>query len=243
MQKFSLDWKQFLAQPMPSSEKLPSITFSKSQLHEFVLAIELNLISLVQGLALAVLASSAIKPILSMTLTTWPYLLSGFLLVFFFWSQAIVHTLSFIQWPLDMRQNFLYFIIMTVEVFMFTEVTVPLHRYLFSLLFFGLGGLLYWLDWQLIKQAAPRFQGKAEKALYQNILADQLFGVRILIPLGFFFSLAAVLALLAWPNVFIDRNYHVILGIIQAVAGLFSLWHALSHYKQRCQLINAAAQP
>ena len=45
-----------------------------TRLHSTVVGIELTLISIIQGLALAVLASSAVQPMVRLQWETWPYI-------------------------------------------------------------------------------------------------------------------------------------------------------------------------
>jgi len=71
----------------------------KAQLDATVVGIELTLISIVQGLALGVLAASSVTPIVELQWETWPYIATGLLAILIFWSRALVHTLSFIGWP------------------------------------------------------------------------------------------------------------------------------------------------
>lgn len=93
---------------------------TKERLDQFVLDIEFLLISVVQGVALGALAAGAIEPLATMDYQYFPYIVAGFLLILTFWSQAIVHSLSFINWPLDLGHNFLYFLASLVEVLAFS---------------------------------------------------------------------------------------------------------------------------
>lgn len=103
----------------------PSFQEKKERLDQFALDIEFLLISVIQGVALAALATDAADPINHLQFVYWLYIASGFLLILNFWSQAIIHAVSFIDWPLDLGHSFLYFLASFVEVMAFTHLTEP----------------------------------------------------------------------------------------------------------------------
>ena len=84
-----------------SSEQRNRRQAVRIQLHDTVIGIELTLISIIQGLALGVLAASAVQPLIGLQWEVWPYIATGLLTVLIFWSRSLVHTLSFIGWPLE----------------------------------------------------------------------------------------------------------------------------------------------
>src|SRR5438309_667456 len=122
------------------------------QLDDFVVNIEFLLISVIQGVALAALAASAAPIIASLQFEYWPYIITAFLFILLFWSQAIMRVLGFIRWPLDMMHNFLYFLASFVEVVAFSEMTNPLLWFSLIFTFVFVSGLLYYYDLILIKQ-------------------------------------------------------------------------------------------
>src|SRR5690348_11250966 len=73
----------------------------KSNLDSLVISIELTLISIIQGAALGVLFSSATGPVINLQFEYWPYIVVGLTTILIFWSRSLVHTLTFISWPLD----------------------------------------------------------------------------------------------------------------------------------------------
>ena len=106
---------------------------------------------MVQGVALGALGTAASQPLSNLDFQYWPYILSGFLLILTFWSQAIIHSLSFIKWPLDIRHNFLYFLAGLVEFLAFEHLQDPLRWFIFQLLFVIVASVLYYIDLKLIK--------------------------------------------------------------------------------------------
>ena len=98
---------------------------AKIQLDATVVGIELTLISIIQGLALAVLAGAAVQPLLQLQWETWPYIATGLLVILIFWSRSLIHTLSFIGWPLEFGHTFGYFGATLIEAAALTQVADP----------------------------------------------------------------------------------------------------------------------
>lgn len=73
------------------------------------LDIEFILISVIQGMALQMLAGKAIEVFGKFQSEYYFYIFSGFVLILIFWSQSIIHALSFIHWPISLTHTFLYF--------------------------------------------------------------------------------------------------------------------------------------
>lgn len=219
-----------------SKDQLITIADLKST----VLDIEYLLISVVQGLALAALAATAGDPITKLDFMTWPYILGSFLIILTFWSQAIIHTISFIDWPIDMVHNFLYFLVAFVEVMAFDQITTPLKWFAFFLVFLLLIGLLYCYDLSLIKQKANKFQiSDATKALYKHIIKRQYFELLVLLPFGIAYIAMCLVLIYLWPEVFIAKHWHVALVLVYDVVALFSLRDVLNSFKERTRLLTA----
>lgn len=64
----------------------------KAELDSLVVTVELTLISIIQGVAPAVLAGSSLQPVLTLRWETWPYVVNGMLIILLFWSRAVIHT-------------------------------------------------------------------------------------------------------------------------------------------------------
>lgn len=213
-------------------------TSRHSQLDQFTLDIEFLLISVVQGIALSVLATSSIEPISQLNIIYWPYIISAFLVLFLFWAQAIIHALSFIDWPLDLSHNFLYFLVSFVQVLSFSKVTDPLHWFSFMSGFFAVAIVLYYVDYQLIRKRESKFNLSAQgKELYKHILSQHVFEMKILAPLGFIFN--TVIAFLIWKNPYLmlTQHYHVLAICLQGLFMLSILLNAVWSFKKRSILI------
>ncbi len=100
---------------------------AKTQLDATVIGIELTLISIIQGLALGVLVAAAVQPLVQLRWETWPYIATGLATILVFWSRSLLHTLSFIGWPLEFGHTFLYFAATLIEAAALNEVANPMH--------------------------------------------------------------------------------------------------------------------
>jgi len=99
---------------------------TQTQLDALVVTIELTLISIVQGVALSFLADQARAILVSGPFSSWPYVVTGLLIILLFWSRSLIHTLTVIRWPLEFGHNFLYIACTLVETVTFTQLNQPL---------------------------------------------------------------------------------------------------------------------
>lgn len=213
--------------------------FSRSQLDELVITIELTLVSLAQSLALATLATSALQPVLQLNWQFWPYVASGLILILFFWTQAISHALTFINWPLNMAHNVVYFLAMLVEVMLFSVVTDPLRWFAVNAAFYVVGAAFFWIDLAMIRRRKADFQRAGHSDLFRELEHDQLLALRVLIPFGFLYSVVSALAIAAFPASFITNHGHVWLGLFQAGIGLIILVRSLRDFRHHATLLTS----
>lgn len=216
---------------------------TKKDLDQVVLNIEFLVVSVVQGVALAALATSAIGPINNFQIEYWPYIISGFILILIFWSGVIIHALSFIDWPIDLKHSFFYFLASFVEVVLFSDITNPTKWFLLSAVFFGVAQILYQIDLKLIENHKKMFETiKSKKPLYQHILSQQLFEMRFIVPAGFIFSCAATALLYLYPTFFIVQQMHGLLIGIQIIFLLVFLKNLSNSFAKRSALITATIE-
>lgn len=212
---------------------------NKEKLNQFTLDIEFLLISVVQAAALGALASAAFEPLSNLDFQYWPYILSGFLLILTFWAQAIVHSLSFIKWPLDLSHNFLYFLLGFIEFLSFANLQNPLAWFCFQLIFFAVAAFLYYVDLKLIKIGKAQYdQTKAQVALYNHIEGEQIREMKTIVPAGLIFNISAVFLIWEYPEVFITGNYHIFIVLIQVILAGYILAVSLNSFKTRSRLIS-----
>lgn len=208
---------------------------SLEQLDNFVLNIEFLLISVIQGLALGALATASLTPLTTFQWQTFPYIIGGLLLILIFWSGAINHALSFIDWPLDMTHNFLYFLLGFIEVLAFAQLANPLLWYIFMSGFFVVALLLYIFDLHLITSHQQEFSNsESRKKLYHHIVKEQKRELFYLLPAGGIFNLIAI-----WM-VYQNPQIHLFFGVIQAFFLIGFLINFIVGYKKRALLITAS---
>lgn len=211
----------------------------KKDLDHKVFDVEILLISVVQGVALAALAANAMPVLAGFKIEFYLYVFAALLIILTFWSQAIIHTLSFISWPIDMFHNFFYFLVSFVEVLVFSELTNPLKWFMFMSVFFVIAAALYIIDLFLIKRCRNKFKGQKGKVLYNHILNRQVFELKNFIPLGFVYSIVSAFIIYRYQQFFIEHHYHIALVVIQILFALTVLIESLKNFKKRSELISA----
>jgi hypothetical protein len=165
----------------------------KGQLDSLVVSIELTLVSIVQGTALGALVTAAQTPILELDWRLWPRILTGLLLILVFWSRAVIHTLGFIRWPLDLVHNFLYVAVALVEVLTINALGDATHWFALNAAWSAAGWVLYAVDTAMLRREEAEFEGENARKLYDDMLADQRRDLRLFLPAGLVFSVVAAL--------------------------------------------------
>jgi hypothetical protein len=199
--------QQVPSQPLPSRGHRSA---ARIRLDETVANIELTLISIVQGLALGVLANAAVDPIVGLQWQAWPYIATGLVLILIFWSRALLHTLSFIGWPLEFGHTFLYFASTLIEAAALTQVATPAHWYALNALYAACVWCLYAWDLRLVRQQAGDFRTPGERALLADILADQRLNIRWMIPATVAFQALCWWLVLRYPEAMLERGWHLL---------------------------------
>jgi len=210
-----------------------------SRLDQVSLDIEFLLISVIQGVALAALSGAAIRPIEMLNWESLPYIATGFLLILIFWSGAIIHALSFIDWPLDLVHTFLYFLASFIEVIAFSQVSNPLNWFMFILIFQMVAGALYLYDLSLIKKHKTRFESTYPKReLFSHVYQQQMKELKTFIPFSIIYSLVAIAAILGYPN----SQYNLFFITGQFVLSVAFLVNAIRSFQKRSSLLGKVVQ-
>jgi len=210
----------------------------KEKLDQIVIDAEFLLISVVQGVALTTLAANTTPIIESLKWEYSLYIVSAFLFILIFWSQAIMHVLGFIRWPLDMIHNFLYFLASLIEVMAFSQMIHPL--FWFSILFFfvAVSAVLYYYDFLMIKKRQTDLCATPSgKALYNDLYKEQIFYMKFFVPLGLLFNFGCVFLIYKFPQTFIENRSHIILVALQVLFGLTILVSSVKTFKRRLKLM------
>ncbi len=211
----------------------------KERLDGFVVDVEFLLISVIQGGALVTLGAAAAVPLSDFNVSYFPYVASALVFILIFWAQAIVHTISFIKWPMDIVHNLLYFLVGLVEIMAFTQLTNPLRWFGFIFLFFIITGILYIYDLNLIKKQKEDFNENEErKKLYKDIISRQNLELKVFVPLALIYNGLCFWLIYKYPDIFITHNYHVALGLIQLGFGVIFMGQALLGFKKRIKIVS-----
>jgi hypothetical protein len=184
---------------------------AKAELDRTVVGIELTLISIIQGLALGVLAASAVVPLVRLQWQAWPYIATGLLVILIFWSRSLIHTLSFIGWPLEFGHTFLYFGVTLIEAAALSQVNRPEAWFALNALYAAAVWGLYGWDLRLVRRHAQDFEGADERALYDDIIRDQRLNIRLMMPTAVAFQALAWWLVHAYPQALLQGRWHVLL--------------------------------
>ncbi|MFD0740062.1 hypothetical protein ACFQZQ_12325 [Lysobacter koreensis] len=184
---------------------------AKIQLDRTVVGIELTLISIIQGLALGVLAASAVQPLVKLQWETWPYIATGLLVILIFWSRSLIHTLSFIGWPLEFGHTFLYFGATLIEAAALSQVDRPEAWFALNTLYAAAVWVLYAWDLRLVRRHAQDFGTPEEHALLDDIVRDQRLNIAWMMPLAVAFQGLAWWLVHAYPRQMVQGRWHLLL--------------------------------
>ena len=212
---------------------------SRSELDEVIVNIEITLASIVQGLALSVLADNASIVLSQGPFTAWLYVGVALLIILLFWSRALIHTLTLIRWPLEFVHNFFYFVCVLVEVLAFKHLTNPFMWFLLNAIFALLVWGLFVHDLRIIRLRTRDSVGPSSFRLYAIVEADQWWNIRVMMPALFVFALASAAAIKLAPRIFLDRNGHIILIAIHGAGLLIYLITVVRAFTRITPLISA----
>ncbi len=219
----------------------PERSAARDRLDELVVNIELTLISIIQGLALAVLAGASVQPILQLQWQAWPYILAGLLVVLIFWSRALVHTLSFIRWPLEFGHTFAYFGATLIEAVALTRGAVPAHWFALNALYaLAVWGLYAW-DLRVVLRDARPAMDAGERALHEDIVRDQRLNIRWTMPAAVAFQALSWWLVLRFPQPMLERGGHLVLIALTLAFSLHYLHGGVRLLRRRREWLLARA--
>jgi hypothetical protein len=210
---------------------------ARSELDTTILGIELTLVSIIQGVALAVLIESASDILATGQFYLWPYVIAGLLTIFIFWSRAILHIITVIRWPLEFGHNFLYIACALVEALLFAQVSRPSHWFACGVAFVAIGWALFFYDLRLIRTRMRDSAGEASDRLGRFVLRDQWLNIGGLLPALLLFNGACAYFIQACPDFFIRRGGHLWLIALQVVIFTGYLSYVVKFYAKIAPLI------
>ncbi len=214
-------------------------TLSKrGPLGELVVNIEFIIISIVQGAAITTLAAQTAGYLTLDDWQVWPYILTGFLFAMFFWSEAIGHTLGFIDWPLSLPHTFLYFLVGFLEMIAFIHVADPLVWFGVFFVLTLVGLVLYVVDFSIIKQQHDQIAvSPAGEQFYADLIRDQKRGLYMLTPLALSFNALTLWLFVSYAAVFLTDGWHVVLVSLQALITLSVLLLSVHTFRTRSEVL------
>jgi hypothetical protein len=221
---------------MPVKEQ----TYTHKELDLLVVSIELTLVSIVQGVALSFLTDNSRAVISNRQYYFWPYVASGLLVIFLFWSRSLIHTFTVIRWPLEFTHNFLYIASTLLEAIIFTHLENPVYWFSLSAVYGCVIWLLFAVDLRMIRRRLAEQNKAAARALLLVVEREQIVNVRFLMPLTVVFSTAVALSLQLWPEFFLVRQGHFIFALMQLICAGGYLAYVTRYYKRLLPLIVAA---
>ena len=212
----------------------------RSELDSMVVQIELTLVSIIQGVALTVLIENAHSLISEWQLYFWPYVIAGLLVIFVFWSRAVLHIITVIRWPLEFGHNFLYIACALVEAVLFAQIGKPAAWFGFGAAFIAIGWALFVYDLRLIHARMRDSAGPMSNQLSARVLRDQWLNIAVLLPAMLLMNLFCAFVVRSWPEKFIGGNAHVWLIALQLIGFAGYLFYVVRFYVNLAPLIAQA---
>ena len=219
---------------------MKSLAASRSELDGVIVNIELTLASIVQGLALSVLADNTSAVLSNGLAVAWPYVGVAILIILLFWSRALIHTLTLIRWPLEFVHNFFYFICVLVEVLAFKNLADPFKWFALNAVFAAFVWGLFVHDLRIIRQRTRDSVGPNSFRLYAIVEADQCLNIRIIAPVLFLFTGGCAIAIKMAPEIFLTNQGHLLLIGCQAIGLFIYLGYVVREFTKITPLIAAA---
>src|SRR6266550_1514965 len=212
----------------------------RSELDSMIVEIELTLVSIIQGVAPTVLIENAHSIVSEWQFFFWPYLIAGSLVIFVFWSRAVLHIITVIRWPLEFGHNFLYIACALVEAILFTQLGKPASWFGFGAAFIAIGWTLFVYDLRLIYARMRDSSGEASDRLSARVRRDQWLNIGLLLPAIFLLNLISAILIRTWPEIFLAHNAHVWLIAAELLGFAGYLLYVVRFYGSLAPLIAEA---
>jgi len=213
---------------------------ARSELDSMIVEIELTLVSIIQGVALTVLIENAHAVIGDFQYFFWPYVIAGLLVIFVFWSRAVLHIITVIRWPLEFGHNFLYIACALVEAVLFSQLSKPAAWFGFGAAFVAIGWSLFVYDLRLIRARIRDSAGPVSNQLSAKVLRDQWLNIAVLLPALVLMNVLFAIVIRRWPDFFLAKNGHIWLIAIQIASFVGYLFYVVRFYVDLAPLIAQA---
>jgi hypothetical protein len=215
---------------------------ARSELDSNVVEIELTLTSIVQGVALNFLIDAARNALSLQQRVFWPYILSGLLTILIFWSRSVVHTLTLIRWPLEFGHNFFYIVCGLGEALLFSRLSNPRAWFALGAFYAVVVWLLFIYDLRLLRARERDSGGEVSNQLYALVTRDQWLNIVALVPALVLLNAGCAALVQLYPNLFLARNGHVGLAVLQLIALTIYLCYVLRFFKTLTPLVGRARE-
>lgn len=202
-----------------------------------IMTIELTLISIIQGVALFFLTDNSREVIIERQYLFWPYVLTGLVIIFLFWSRSIIHTLTVIRWPLEFGHNFLYITCTLIQAVTFTQVSHPIRWFAMNVVFSFSIWLLFVWDLRMIRLRSQERADPSHRELYEIVKKDQLRNIWFLMPTTVFFNALSAWLIKTRADFFINQNGHVVIAGLQFLSAFGYLWFGVRFFRRISGLI------
>jgi hypothetical protein len=205
------------------------ITMTK--LDEIALNIELVLISIIEAVALTFLGENAIRVMHDpQCLQYLPYVLAGLTILLVFWSQAILHAISFIRWPLRMEHMLLYFLAVFLQIIAYSEITDLVQWFFWWTIFSVLAFIIYVVDLRIIRQ-----MGSSE--FMHNVMERHIFEMIYLVPVALAVNVVCTFLVFFLPSFFENPFAYASLGALQFLISIGALIDCVRNFRLRSVLL------
>ena len=194
---------------------------------------------IIEGVALTKLAENSV-PVLNGidALQRIPFVLAGLAILLVFWSQAILHAVSFIRWPLKMEHMFLYFIAAFVQVIAYTDVERITPWFFWWSVFSAVAILIYFVDLRIIREAAPRFIAQdGGEAFIAEVERRHRREMTILVPIALAFNIICYVITFLYPGLFAIPLAAAALGTLQMLISFGALYDCMRNFKTRSEAL------
>ena len=212
-----------------------------TKLDEIALNIELVLISIIEGVALTNLAEVS-EPVMHNT-AAWPYIpfvLAGLAILLVFWSQAILHAISFIRWPLRMEHMLLYFVAVFIQIVAYNTMSDLAGWFFWWSLFSLLTMVIYGIDLRVIRDMRIHFSGKKGGTEFiSEIERRHLTEMKYLVPIAVAFNIIACALAAFDPSLFSSPYAYAGIGALQLIITLGALVDCVRNFRSRSRMIPA----
>ena len=212
-----------------------------TKLDEIAVNIELVLISLIEGVALVMLAEATVEAFQEPDWYRYIlYELAGLAVLLVFWAQSILHAMSFIRWPVRVEHMLLYFVCAFLQIVAYASI-LHIGEWFFWWSLFSVAAMgMYFLDLWVLRDSYKSFAKlKDGESFLKQVEARHIFEMMYLVPLALAFNVLAALSVYLFPAYYINAWIYAIPGALQLLFSLLVLYDCTRNFRTRSVMIGA----